>query len=54
MAASRERLRRLMDESQCDVGEGYVWNRSAIYAEREDRILSRLENSEPHSPGKDK
>jgi hypothetical protein len=37
-------LKRLMDNSTGDMGVGYVWNRDEIYAERENRILSRLEH----------
>ncbi|MBZ9867873.1 hypothetical protein LB515_21075 [Mesorhizobium sp. CA15] len=43
IAWAREGMRRLMKESPLDLGPAYKWNRDEIYAEREDRMLSRLE-----------
>lgn len=45
IAAAKEGLRKLMDDGQAQEVDGYVWNRDEIYAEREDRLLSRLEHS---------
>ena len=43
IAWAREGMRRLMAESPLDLGPDFKWNRDEIYAEREDRMLSRLE-----------
>jgi hypothetical protein len=42
---AREGMRRLIAEKQKrgDSGAPFVWNRDENYAEREDRIISRLE-----------
>lgn len=45
IARAREGMRRLIEEKQ-QRGEGgppFTWNRDEIYAEREDRIIARLE-----------
>ncbi|WP_309085081.1 hypothetical protein [Chelativorans sp.] len=43
IAWAKEGMRRLMEEQPLDLGPAYKWNRDEIYAEREDRMLSRLE-----------
>jgi hypothetical protein len=43
IAWAKAGMKRLMDESPLDLGTAYKWNRDEIYAEREDRMLSRLE-----------
>lgn len=43
IAWAREGMRRLMAETPLDLGPAYKWSRDEIYAEREDRMLSRLE-----------
>ncbi|SMH27382.1 hypothetical protein [Mesorhizobium australicum] len=42
---AREGMRKLIEEKQRrgESGAPFVWNRDEIYAEREDRIISRLE-----------
>lgn len=45
IAEAKHELKRLMDESAGTLGVDYSWNREEIYAEREDRLLSRLEHS---------
>lgn len=44
IANAKRGLQRLMDESTADMGRDYKWNRDEIYAEREDRLFSRLEH----------
>lgn len=47
IACAREGMRRLIEEAKTKAreagGEPYVWDRNDAYAERENRILSRLE-----------
>jgi hypothetical protein len=43
IAWARAGMRRLIEETPLDLGADFVWNRDDIYAEREDRMLSRLE-----------
>ena len=43
IAWARAGMKRLMEEAPLDLGPDYKWNRDEIYAEREDRMLSRLE-----------
>ena len=43
IAWAREGMRKLIEEAPLDLGADFVWNRDEIYAEREDRMLSRLE-----------
>jgi hypothetical protein len=43
IAWARAGMKRLMEESPLDLGSDFKWNRDEIYAEREDRMLSRLE-----------
>lgn len=43
IAWARAGMKRLMEEAPLDLGSDYKWNRGEIYAEREDRMLSRLE-----------
>jgi Arc/MetJ-type ribon-helix-helix transcriptional regulator len=54
IAWAREGMRRLMAEKPLDLGPAYKWNRDEIYAEREDRMLSRLERSPLRGLGEDK
>ena len=45
IAWAREGMRKLIEEKQKQGKSGppFTWNRDEIYAEREDRIISRLE-----------
>jgi hypothetical protein len=45
IAWAREGIRKLIEEKQKrgESGLPFTWNRDEIYAEREDRIISRLE-----------
>lgn len=43
IAWARAGMKKLMEESPLDFGADFKWNRDEIYAEREDRMLSRLE-----------
>jgi len=43
IAWARAGMKRLMEEAPLDLGADFKWNRDEIYAEREDRMLSRLE-----------
>ncbi len=52
IAAAKEGLKRLMDQSTGTLGPDFKWNRDEIYAEREDRLLSRLEHPDLRSGGK--
>jgi hypothetical protein len=46
IAWAKEGMRRLIEEKQKrgESGPPFTWNRDEIYAEREDRMLSRLEH----------
>jgi hypothetical protein len=44
IAAAKRGMKRLMDESRGTMPSDYRWNRDEIYAEREDRMLSRHEH----------
>ena len=46
IAAARRGLTDLMDRSSGQLPEGFKWSRGDIYAERENRILSRLERAD--------
>ncbi|WP_189644444.1 hypothetical protein [Mesorhizobium sp. M9A.F.Ca.ET.002.03.1.2] len=50
---AREGMRRLMDEAPLDLASDFKWNRDEIYAEREDRMLSRLERPPVRGFGED-
>jgi hypothetical protein len=52
IAAARKGLKVLMDRSTGRLPGDFKWNREEIYAEREDRILSRLERSDLRRRGK--
>ncbi len=54
IAWAREGMRKLMEESPLDLGPEYKWSRDEIYAEREDRMLSRLERPPIRGFGEDK
>lgn len=43
IAWAREGMRKLIEESPLNLGSDFKWNRDDIYADREDRMLSRLE-----------
>jgi predicted transcriptional regulator len=45
IAWARAGMKKLMEESPLDLGADFKWDRDEIYAEREDRMLSRLERS---------
>jgi len=51
IAAAKIGFKRLMDESAGTMGADYSWDRNDIYAEREDRLLSRLEHPSLRSSG---
>lgn len=53
IAWARAGMRRLMEESPLDLGPDFKWNRDEIYAEREDRMLSRLERPPLRGFGED-
>jgi hypothetical protein len=53
IAWAKEGMRRLMDEAPLDLGPAYKWNRDEIYAEREDRMLSRHERPPVRGFGED-
>jgi hypothetical protein len=44
IAAAKRGMKRLMDESHGTMPSDYRWDRDEIYAEREDRMLSRHEH----------
>lgn len=54
VAKAKATLVRLMEKSTGEMGKDYVWNRDDLYAEREGRILSRLERSDLRGDGKTK
>ena len=54
IAWARAGMKQLMEESPLDLGPGYKWSRDEIYAEREDRMLSRLERPSIRGFGEDK
>ena len=54
IAWAKAGMKRLMEEAPLDLGTDYQWNRDEIYAEREDRMLSRLERSPLRGFGEDK
>lgn len=54
IAWAKAGMKRLMEEAPLDLGADYKWNRDEIYAEREDRMLSRLERSPLRGFGEDK
>jgi hypothetical protein len=43
IAAAKRGLKHLMDNSRGRLPDDYRWNREELYAEREDRLLSRHE-----------
>src|SRR5689334_8477970 len=47
-------MKRLMDESRGTMPSDYRWNRDEIYAEREDRMLSRHERPDLRGFGEEK
>lgn len=53
IAEARRGLKRLMDESAGRMGPDYKWDREDIYAEREDRMLSRHERPDLRRFGED-
>lgn len=53
VARAKEGLKRLMDESTADMGD-YRWSRADIYAERENRIVSRLQHPDLRGDGEKK
>jgi uncharacterized protein DUF6364 len=54
IATARRGMKRLMDESRGTMPSDYRWNRDEIYAEREDRMLSRHEHPDLRGFGEDK
>ena len=46
IAWARDGMRELMEQSTLDMGSDYRWNRQELYAERENRLLSRHERSD--------
>lgn len=53
IAWARAGMEKLMEESPLDLGADFKWNRDEIYAEREDRMLSRLERPALRRLGED-
>jgi hypothetical protein len=53
IAWAKAGLKRLMEESPLVLGSDFKWNRDEIYAEREDRMLSRLERPPLRGFGED-
>ncbi|MEP9387335.1 hypothetical protein [Mesorhizobium sp. KR9-304] len=55
IAWAREGMRKLIEEKQKkgESGPPFTWNRDEIYAEREDRIISRLERPPLRGFGED-
>jgi predicted transcriptional regulator len=53
IAWARAGMKRLMEESPLDLGADFKWDRDEIYAEREDRMLSRLERPPLRGLGED-
>jgi predicted transcriptional regulator len=51
IAWARAGMKKLMDESVGAMPPGYKFNREEIYAEREDRLLSRLEHPDSRGDG---
>ena len=53
IAWAKAGMKRLMDESPLHLESDFKWNRDEIYAEREDRMLSRLEHPPVRGFGED-
>lgn len=53
IAFARAGMRKLMEESTLDMGPDYRWNRQELYAERENRLLSRHERVDLRGAGED-
>jgi len=55
IAWAKEGMRRLIEEKQKrgESGPPFTWNRDEIYAEREDRMLSRLQRPPVRGFGED-
>jgi hypothetical protein len=53
IAQAKAGMKRLMEESPLDLGPDFEWNRDEIYAEREDRMLSRLHRPPVRGCGED-
>jgi predicted transcriptional regulator len=51
IAWAKAGMKKLMDESVGTMPPGYKFNREEIYAEREDRLLSRLEHPDSRGDG---
>ena len=51
---ARAGLRALMERSTLDMGPDFRWNRQDLYAEREDRMLSRHKHPDLRRPGEGK
>jgi len=51
IAWAKQGMKRLMDEAGAGLEPGYKWNRDENYAEREDRLLSRLERPDLRGSG---
>jgi predicted transcriptional regulator len=51
IAWAKQGMKRLMDETGAGLEPGYKWNRDENYAEREDRLLSRLERPDLRRSG---
>jgi hypothetical protein len=54
IASAKRGMKRLMDESRGTMPSDYRWNRDEIYAEREDRMLSRHEHPDLRGFGEEK
>ncbi len=53
IAWAKAGMKRLMEQSTGRLPEDYKWNRDEIYAEREDRMLSRHERPDLRGFGED-
>jgi predicted transcriptional regulator len=53
IAWAKEGMKRLMDQAPLDLGPAYKWDRDEVYAEREDRMLSRLKRPPLRGFGED-
>jgi hypothetical protein len=54
IADARQGLKDLIAKSTANLGSDFKWNREEIYAEREDRLLSRLEHPDLRGGRKDR
>lgn len=53
IAWAKAGMKQLMDNAPLDLGQDFTWSRDEIYAEREDRMLSRFERPPLRGFGED-